>query len=257
MSSQPQEGHARHPTFMQYVIVAVLLFFITAVEFVIIYPEYRLGAATVPVLIILSAIKFATVIMFYMHLKFDHRLFTYFFLGGLALGFAVGLALLGLFAALQSTAQPRAFAQAQAVPFEHEVAEPSSGKEVPEVSQPEETGETPSQEPAPETEGDAPDLVAKGQAIFTGSGGCLACHTIEGISAGVVGPDLTHIGTDAAERKPGVSARDYLTEAIREPEAFVAEDVERAIPGLMTRAITAGLSDDEVTALVEFLLAQK
>ena len=103
MSSQRQEGHARHPTFMQYVVVASFLFVITAVEFIIIYPQYRLGAATVPLLIVLSAVKFAIVIMFYMHLKFDHKLFTYIFLGGLALGFAVGLSLLGLFAALQST----------------------------------------------------------------------------------------------------------------------------------------------------------
>ncbi len=99
-----------------------------------------------------------------------------------------------------------------------------------------------------------PSLVTMGQAIFTGKGGCLACHTIEGISAGLVGPDLTRIGADAADRRSGVSARDYLT--IREPEAFVAEGVERAIPGLMTAAITASLSEEEVAALVEFLLAQ-
>ena len=73
----------------------------------------------------------------------------------------------------------------------------------------------------------------------------------------MVGPDLTHIGTDAATRKPGVSAHDYITESIREPEAFVAEGVERAIPGLMTSALTASLSDDEVAALVDFLLMQK
>ena len=101
------------------------------------------------------------------------------------------------------------------------------------------------------------DLVAQGQAIFTGKGGCLACHTIEGITTGLVGPELTHIGTNAAERRPGMSARDYISESIREPEAFVAEGVERAIPGLMTTATTASLSDDEVAALVEFLLAQK
>ena len=114
---------------------------------------------------------------------------------------------------------------------------------------------TPVNGPPPEPP--EPTANIQGQSIFTGKGGCLACHTIEGISTGLVGPDLTHIGTDAAERKPGVSARDYLTEAIREPEAFVPEGVERAIPGLMTAAITASLSDDEVAALVEFLLAQK
>jgi hypothetical protein len=54
-----------------------------------------------------------------------------------------------------------------------------------------------------------------------------------------------------------MSAQAYITESIRDPEAFVATGVPRAIPGVMTRAITAGLSDSEVQGLVAFLLAQK
>jgi cytochrome c5 len=96
-----------------------------------------------------------------------------------------------------------------------------------------------------------------GEALFLGKGICYTCHIIEGVSEGLIGPDLTHIGTDAATRRPGVSAQDYITESIREPEAFVAEGIERATPGLMTTAITANLSDSEVNALVEFLLTQE
>ena len=105
--------------------------------------------------------------------------------------------------------------------------------------------------------GDGP--VGQGQQSFAGAGSCIACHTIQGVPAavGVVGPELTHVGTDAATRKPGTSARDYITESIRDPEAFVAEGVERAVPNIMTQALTAGLSDAEVESLVEFLLAQK
>ena len=98
---------------------------------------------------------------------------------------------------------------------------------------------------------------SEGQAIFNGSGGCGACHTIEGVSTGLLGPDLTHIGTDAATRKPDLSAEEYITESIRDPEAFVATGVERATPGIMIPALTASLGDAEVDALVEFLLAQK
>ena len=97
---------------------------------------------------------------------------------------------------------------------------------------------------------------SEGQALFVG-GSCSACHTIEGVTSGLVGPDLTHIGTDAATRKPGMSAEDYIIESIRTPEAFVAEGVERAVPGIMTSAVTAGFSNAEVDALVELLLAQK
>ena len=97
---------------------------------------------------------------------------------------------------------------------------------------------------------------AEGEALFAG-GSCASCHTIEGLTSGSIGPDLTHLGTDAASRKPGMSAEDYITESIRDPEAFVATGVERANPGIMTAAITAGFSDAEVDALVKFLLAQK
>ena len=73
----------------------------------------------------------------------------------------------------------------------------------------------------------------------------------------MIGPDLTHIGTDAATRNPPQTNREYITQSVREPEAFVASKVERATAGIMTKANTAGMSDSEVEALVEFLLAQK
>ena len=103
------------------------------------------------------------------------------------------------------------------------------------------------------------DPVSQGHDIFVGTGGCGACHKIEGISSavGMLGPELTHIGTDASARKPGMSAKEYLYESIREPQAFVAEGVERSVPNIMTAAITAGLTDAEVDALVEFLSVQE
>ena len=96
-----------------------------------------------------------------------------------------------------------------------------------------------------------------GEDIFTDLGLCATCHTIEGVATGMLGPDLTHIGTDAETRKPGVSAEDYIRESIKDPEAFVAEGVERATAGLMLASVTANLTDGQVDALVEFLLEQK
>ena len=259
MSSQPQAEHSRHPTFKQYVLVAIILFAITIVEFLIIWPENRIPAFSTPILIILSIVKFAIVISFYMHLKFDNKLLTWIFLCGLALGTAVTFSLLFLFSSVSgATIQPRDHARDNAVAFEHG----AEGEKHPSEKPPETLPETPEQPPADETppqDGGAgvSDLVAMGQEIFAGAGGCSACHTIEGITAGLLGPDLTHIGTDASSRKSGVSAEDYLTESIRSPEAFVAEGVERAIPGLMTSALTANLSDQQVEALVQFLMAQK
>ena len=110
---------------------------------------------------------------------------------------------------------------------------------------------------APVTDADSAGDVNLGMEVFAGSGGCGACHTVEGVAAGMVGPDLTHIGSEAASRKPGMSAEEYLIESIKNPEAFVAEGVERAMPGLMTAAVTANLTDEEVDGLVAFLLEQK
>ena len=49
----------------------------------------------------------------------------------------------------------------------------------------------PSDATATRTIGAAPidDLVTAGRDLFTGGGGCSACHTIDGAAQGVLGPD--------------------------------------------------------------------
>ena len=256
MSTHPPEHHeSRHPTFKQYAMIAIILFAITAVEYLIIVPEGLQGSGVVIApLVALSAVKFAIVIMFYMHLKFDNRLLGSVFITGLVLAFMAGGALLALFGSFQPT--PREFAAANAVAYTHLVE--GDGHEEVELEHPvhDVTSDGGTEMVVEEPTGGV-DLVAQGQAIFTGSGGCLACHAVEGIASGMLGPDLTHIGTDAATRKPETSAHDYITESIKEPEAFVATDVEKAKPGIMTSALTSSLSDADVEALVDFLLAQK
>ncbi len=90
------EVHTGHPTPRTYFIVAMILSSITAVEVAIFYATW-LGHGIIPVLAILSTVKFAMVVMFYMHLRYDARLFTSLFVGGLALAFSVVFALIGLF----------------------------------------------------------------------------------------------------------------------------------------------------------------
>ena len=86
---------------------------------------------------------------------------------------------------------------------------------------------------------------------------CSTCHTIEGISGGLIGPDLTNIGADAATRIEGMSAEKYIRESIKDPEAFICQGLERATARLMTKDTVGGLTDAQVDALVAFLLAQK
>ena len=88
---------------------------------------------------------------------------------------------------------------------------------------------------------------------------CSQCHTIEGIpeAIGLIGPEHTLIGRDAANRAPGLSAEEYLRQSILDPPAHVAEGVVRASPGLMTKEITQELTDEQINALVAFLLTLK
>ena len=88
--------HTGHPTPLTYFKIAMTLSVITAIEVGIFYLEW-LGHGIIPILVILSGAKFALVVMFYMHLKYDHRLFSWMFVGGLLLAVAVVFALMGLF----------------------------------------------------------------------------------------------------------------------------------------------------------------
>ena len=122
------EHTANHPTFKQYVVIAIILFAITIVEFVLIWERAYivdyLGASKVPLLIALSAVKFAIVIMYYMHLKFDPRFFGTVFIAGLVLAFLVGIALIGLFVGFEGN--QRTYAKANAIPYVHHGAEESA-----------------------------------------------------------------------------------------------------------------------------------
>ena len=91
-----EAGH-HHPTERQYVIVALVLGAITAVEVALYYVDT--GALNVPLLLILALVKFIAVVGYFMHLKFDSRLFRNLFVTGLILAiivYGVYLATLGV-----------------------------------------------------------------------------------------------------------------------------------------------------------------
>jgi cytochrome c oxidase subunit IV len=98
MSETHTLEHA-HPTAATYIRVAVILTVLTVLEVGVFYvPAFH--PVLVPVLLSLSAVKFAIVVMFYMHLKMDSRFFTFLFGGPLLLASAVMLGLLFLFGVL-------------------------------------------------------------------------------------------------------------------------------------------------------------
>jgi cytochrome c oxidase subunit 4 len=78
----PRE-HA-HPTPRQYVLIAVVLVVITGVEVATSYLEGDVNSnLIIAALAIMAAVKFFLVVAWYMHLRFDSRLFRRFFLLGL------------------------------------------------------------------------------------------------------------------------------------------------------------------------------
>jgi cytochrome c oxidase subunit 4 len=80
-------AHDEHPDASQYVIIAIILAAITLFEVALFYVELN-DVFLVVLLIALSAAKFALVVGYFMHLKFDNKLFTVMFATGLVLAFA-------------------------------------------------------------------------------------------------------------------------------------------------------------------------
>ena len=101
------EAHAaagevhEHPNWSTYKWVALILTVITIVEVWVYYiPAFVASRLFVPALLTMSAVKFVIVVLFYMHLKYDHKLFRALFTGPLMIAMATIVSLLFLFAKL-------------------------------------------------------------------------------------------------------------------------------------------------------------
>ena len=83
-----EPGGHEHPGALEYIQIGLVLAVITAVEVGIYYIDMSHDLLVV-LLIVLSAIKFSMVVLWFMHLKFNNNLFSRLFAGGLALTFAI------------------------------------------------------------------------------------------------------------------------------------------------------------------------
>ena len=99
----PSEGHAdneghAHPSDWTYVKIAIVLAAITALE---VFTYFRTvldwGAFLVPSLIFMMIVKFYLVATWFMHLRFDSRLFARMFTAGLTLAVGVYVVTLAAF----------------------------------------------------------------------------------------------------------------------------------------------------------------
>jgi len=228
MNLTPIEREKAHPTPITYVKIASILVLLTALEVAIFYVE-SLESILIPLFLVLSAVKFVLVAMFYMHLKFDSRIFSGFFITGLLLATAVIVALMALFDVFARTPtldQPTVESVESKEPATSETILSSDLKS---------------------------DSVPKtGPAIFEDKA-CGACHAVEGLSTGSIGPSLDGIAIRAADRKPGLGSEAYLRESIENPSVFLVEDY---LP-LMPPTIRDSLTDEQFESLIKFLMTLK
>lgn len=83
-----------HPSEKQYYVVALVLAVVTALEVAAYYITGLSDNALVVLLAIFAVVKFALVILYFMHLKFDSPVFRSMFFAGLGLAIAVFIAAL-------------------------------------------------------------------------------------------------------------------------------------------------------------------
>src|SRR5438094_7312286 len=84
-----------HATVGTYLLVALVLTGVTALEVGVIYVR-RLAPIVVPLLLAMSAAKFALVALFFMHLRYESRVPTVLFVGPLILASGIAVALMTL-----------------------------------------------------------------------------------------------------------------------------------------------------------------
>jgi len=121
---------------------------------------------------------------------------------------------------------------------------------------------------APDTSGEGA-VEKRGREVFLSPQfGCFACHTVEvlGIRGGQRGPDLSSAGKQAEARRPGVSAEEYLREAIVDPwacftplpasglvECQAAVDPAKTYPQMMPPGVKERMTAQQLGDLIAFM----
>jgi len=95
LSDPDDTGEHGHASDALYVKVFIVLFLITAAEVATYVVD--IGDFLIPSLMIMMIVKFALVVGFFMHLRFDNRLLTWVFVAGLFLAVIVYIVTLATF----------------------------------------------------------------------------------------------------------------------------------------------------------------
>jgi caa(3)-type oxidase subunit IV len=88
--------HGSHPSDSTYIKVALLLSVLTGIEITLSYTNGLSDSRNI-MLLILAAMKFGLVVLFFMHLRFDNRIFRRLFVAGFILALIVYTLVLFMF----------------------------------------------------------------------------------------------------------------------------------------------------------------
>lgn len=96
-------------------------------------------------------------------------------------------------------------------------------------------------------------LVAAGERVYNGIGGCTTCHGLGTRAPNLLTPEgkLGPIGLRCAQREPGKSCKQYLFESLELPGDFVVSGYQPIMP-VMSRQ----LSPQQIWAVIAFLESQ-
>ena len=91
------------------------------------------------------------------------------------------------------------------------------------------------------------------QPVIGSSAGCSTCHSVEP-GAILIGPSLAGIGAAAGGRVEGLSAEEYLSQSILEPDAYVVDGFPS---GVMPARLASDLPEDQLKSLLVYMLSLK
>lgn len=228
MQSHNQHDEKPHPSLKLYLGVGGILTAVTIIEVIVFYMSIP-GGILVSLFIVLSLAKFALVVLFFMHLRYDHRIFGFLFTGSFLLAMGVGLAFLTLFGNFDIGDPNVAAFSPTPTPHSLMLAGPSAAQA------------------SGSSQSDVPVL---GSEVFINKG-CGGCHMVEGMpgAAGKVGPGLNGLPDRASQRVIGYTSQQYIRESIEDPSAYVVDGFAAAMPELRGQ-----MTDEEFEALVTFLI---
>lgn len=227
------EGHAPLATYIQ---IALILAVLTTLEVTLFYLPDSMrppGWTLLLVLALLSMVKFGLVASYFMHLRYDHRLYASCFAGGLVVATGTILALVTLLHEPSHLIVATAEASMPAARIERSESSPGHAVSA-----------------SPPGRSRAGDVEA-GKRVFE-TYGCGACHTVTSLPAarGHIGPVLDGLAQRAAQRVPDLSAVDYIRQSVMEPGAYVVKGYLKLMPNL-----GAAMNDQEFNDLVAWLRA--